>query len=968
MLTQRAAIADVEWTERGPKNVSGRTRAIMFDPNYATNHKVWAAGITGGLWYNLDVENNGVWQNINDFWDNIAVSSLAYDPNNPEVFYAGTGEGWTSRSVRGAGIWKSTNYGATWARIASTNNDNFNNIQKIIVTSTSRLIVSTSEGLFYSNNQGNTWTQVLTGFFGDIELCSNGVLFASQGERYVGGTVYRSTDNGANWTDLAITTETTQRTELASAPSDPNIIYAVSADGGYVSWFKKSIDGGDNWSDITIPMYLNQNCSVSEDDYTRGQAWYDLILKVHPDNPDMVYAGGIDWHKTTDGGQTWEPVSYWTGACGEYVHADQHAMAFFPDNNSEALVGCDGGVYYITDMIDGFTSSAHVNNSYNVTQFYACAMENEAGSNYMLAGAQDNGTQKFTLPGFAYTSEATGGDGAFCFIDQDNSDIQITSYVYNNWRLSSNGGQSFYYYPADYTGQFINPGAYDSEENVLYASSDANTIFVSDIYTDGNNGNHLSITNGINDGVITAIEVSDFNTNVIYVGTNLGEVYRITDAKTNPTAVNISTGALPNGWISSLDIGDSVNQILVTFSNYGLTSVWESRDAGSNWQNREYNLPDMPIRWGLYNPNNTDQVLLATEMGVWSINDITSEVLWEPVNEGLANVRCDQLRYRTADKMVAVATYGRGLFTSDVFADPEPLAYFYANTNVTCPTDTIQLIDASTKNPSSWQWTISPSTFNFVDGTTSESQNPKVIFSAAGNYTISLTATNAIGSGSITKPDFIEVNDDCRYIMSTDDIWACSGTFYDPGYAEDYLAGQDYTVTIFPTNGDYVTIDFQFFDVEYETNCSYDYLEIYDGNSTNNALIGTYCGTNSPGFVSAEDNSSGALTLKFHSDSYSEGMGWEATIACENHVGIAEQSDDSFSIYPNPASESLTLTLSKAEGIQNTTVEIYNLSGQLVKSFPFGETEKGLQIKTSGFEKGIYFVKIGTQTQKLVIE
>ncbi|MCU0446414.1 MAG: hypothetical protein MUE85_16020 [Microscillaceae bacterium] len=99
---EKAAIAGVNWRERGPDNVGGRTRAIMFDPNDATNRKVWAAGVTGGLWFNNDITNpNSTWQSVNDFWANIAVSCIAFDPNDTQTFYVGTGEGYLTASARG---------------------------------------------------------------------------------------------------------------------------------------------------------------------------------------------------------------------------------------------------------------------------------------------------------------------------------------------------------------------------------------------------------------------------------------------------------------------------------------------------------------------------------------------------------------------------------------------------------------------------------------------------------------------------------------------------------------------------------------------------------------------------------------------------------------------------------------------------------------------------------------------------
>lgn len=113
------AISGVNWVERGPNNVGGRTRAIMYDPNDATGKKVWAGGVGGGLWYTNDISiASPTWVAVDDFWENIAVSSIAYDPNNTNTFYVGTGEGWFNFGAqRGAGIWKTTDGGSNWSRL-----------------------------------------------------------------------------------------------------------------------------------------------------------------------------------------------------------------------------------------------------------------------------------------------------------------------------------------------------------------------------------------------------------------------------------------------------------------------------------------------------------------------------------------------------------------------------------------------------------------------------------------------------------------------------------------------------------------------------------------------------------------------------------------------------------------------------------------------------------------------------------
>ena len=668
------AIDNVKWTERGPNNVGGRTRALMFDPNDASGQKVWAGGVAGGLWYNNNVTSNtSQWTAVDNFWANIAISTIAYDPANTQTFYVGTGEGFfNADAVRGAGIWKSTNGGSAWSQLTSTNNADFHYVQKLAVTANGTVLAATRTGLFRSTNGGSSWSRIISGRMADIEVAANGNIYVSQGI-FTDGSVHKSTNDGVSFT--AITPATGgQRIELASAPSNGNVVYAVASSGSNVAWFRKSTDGGNSWTSVTIPKYLNQNCSASSNDFTRGQAWYDLILAVHPTNPQIVLVGGIDIHKSTNGGSSWSSVSYWTGSCAPYLHADQHAITFRPGFPNEAIFGNDGGVSYSSNVGSATNPSfSNRNNGYNVTQFYAVAAANNAGSNYFLAGAQDNGSHKFTTAGINSTSSVTGGDGAFCHIDQDNSNFQITSYVYNVYYRSTNGGASFSNIMSDQQrGRFINPTDYDDTANKLYAAGNANELVRLDNIT-GSVSNAVVSVN-INSAKISAVKVSPFTANRVFVGTDKGDVYRIDNAHTSsPTVTDISSSSFPNGYVSCVQIGSSDSQVMITFSNYGVTSVWESRNAGSTWANKEGNLPDFPVRWALYNPENTNQVLLATELCVWSVDDVSvSSPVWEVSNTGLANVRCDMLQYRSSDKLVSLATHGRGVFTSDVFSGTTP--------------------------------------------------------------------------------------------------------------------------------------------------------------------------------------------------------------------------------------------------------------------------------------------------------
>jgi photosystem II stability/assembly factor-like uncharacterized protein len=165
MLPARAAMnkQDLEalpaWTELGPNNVGGRTRALLIHP---TNPSVmYAAGVSGGVWKTTN--GGALWTPLADLMANIAVNSLAMDPKNPNVIYAGTGEGYFNiDGIRGAGVFKTTDGGATWTRLASTTTEDFYYVNDIVVspTSSQRLYAATGAGVFRSLDGGASWTRI----------------------------------------------------------------------------------------------------------------------------------------------------------------------------------------------------------------------------------------------------------------------------------------------------------------------------------------------------------------------------------------------------------------------------------------------------------------------------------------------------------------------------------------------------------------------------------------------------------------------------------------------------------------------------------------------------------------------------------------------------------------------------------------------------------------------------------------
>jgi PKD repeat protein len=770
-ISMNAAIAGINWTERGPANVGGRTRAMAFDPNDGTNKKFWAGGVGGGLWYTNDITVlSPVWNHVDDLWDNIAISAIAFDPANTQNIYVGTGEGWfNGDAMRGGGIWKSANGGTTWSRFASTTpttSDYFKYVNKLVVTSSGVVLAATygyywnRGGIMRSSDGGNTWSNVLniydsTGlwdFGSDIEIAANGDIYAAFGSGASNGKVFKSTNGGLNWTDLSVNVVmgSAQRVELACAPSDASTIYAVasktSSTDDDVAWVKKTTNAGLTWTSLAIPRLVNDGSTH----FTRSQAWYDLILQVHPTNANIVIAGGIDLHRSIDGGTNWTGISHWYGGFSKpEVHADQHAIVFRPGNPNEAVFGNDGGVHYSTNVgsITSTPSFRSRNYYYNVTQFYSVSGVNTATSHEFIAGAQDNGTQSFSLPTSHPTREVTGGDGSFVHIDQLNPNIRISSYTFSNYYRSLDGGNSYNSVPGGVDdGFFINPTAYDSQRKIFYSSA------ASDILRrfSGMSGTISSsdIALSLGGTRISALKVSPYS-DVLFIGTEGSRVYKITNASTaTPTATRIDLGTTPittSGYISSIDVGVNDDQLLVSFSNYGVTSLWETSNGGTHWYSKEGNLPDIPVRWAMYIPSNRDKVLLATELGVWTTDNFSpttsSAPVWGESNTSLARTRCDMLYYRSADKLVAVATHGRGLFTTDAFATSS-VADFQVRVLTACSgSSTVEFTDVSFNPGDDWAWDIDN------DGDTDyTTQHPTHTYTSPGLYNVKLTINHGAAS------------------------------------------------------------------------------------------------------------------------------------------------------------------------------------------------------------------------------
>ncbi|WP_275315966.1 thrombospondin type 3 repeat-containing protein [Tenacibaculum bernardetii] len=849
------------WEERGPDNVGGRTRALLFDPNDTTDETVFAGGVSGGLWKNTKISDvNSKWIRVG-IPENLAVSCIAADPNNPNIFYVGTGESYVSGDVNGDGLWKSTDGGVTWSNIfggidgasfldanskvtvnspasisgeyistlatafggdlrASVTGDvvlvnditapfdngceeltnaseldgkiavirrgscNFdlkvkqaetagaiavvmvNNVDGnpipmggddasvtipavmttrtagnaiINALSTEAVNITLTKGrsnatnvlvvpgiqhindIVIRNNSGVSEVYIAageSGYLGGVSLggdsygvykSTDGVNFSklnmpktSAGNEYepnnfelgADNSIYLSTTSSYTYGDgggailksvngdtfnLIYSVETGSRTEIAVSPSNAGTVYVLSQINSSVTPVKMFKTTDDFATVNELPLPDDKDTGIPANDFTRGQAFYDLLLKVDPNNENILYVGGIDLFKSTDAGQTWDQRSHWYGGFGsQNVHADQHGLAFA--SSSRMVFGNDGGVYFSNNA--GSIISAR-NNNYNTLQFYTVGVAPStafAGEEYFIAGAQDNGTQlvETARAGINSSIRAAGGDGAASFFDTDGNDQYfISNYVYNQSIVlyDYKTEQSYTINDEDSSnGDFINQEELDSNLNILYSNYSGSTGIsirrYSDILTIVPQKGTLS--NSLMDSAPSTLKISTYTTtsSLLFAGLKNGKVLKIENADTDSSIWSEITGADFVGTVSDIELGENEDEIFVTMHNYGVVNIWYSADGGINWANKEGDLPDLPVKSILQNPISTNEVIIGTDLGVWKTKNFNAvSPSWTQSYNGMSNVPVLDLDLRD-DNTVFAATYGRGVFSGKFISDP----------------------------------------------------------------------------------------------------------------------------------------------------------------------------------------------------------------------------------------------------------------------------------------------------------
>jgi hypothetical protein len=383
-------------------------------------------------------------------------------------------------------------------------------------------------------------------------------------------------------------------------------------------------------------------------------------------------------------------------------HPDQHELAFLPSNPDKMISTNDGGIFYCNDNTATQTLWTSLNNGYVTTDFYSCAIDHATTDDIIIGGAQDNGSWYTNSP--VYTADwvtPRGGDGSYCAIADSSKAYYFSIQNGKMMRAKLDGSGNVDSFaridPAGATGYlFINPYVLDpNDNNIMYLAAGKFLWRNSNLSGIPFRSNWDSITTNwfkfpdsitTSQATITAVTACKTPANRVYFGTNGRKMFRIDSANSGVHAIrNITPTSFPtSGGGSTASVSciatdpNNGDHLMVSFSNYGIYSLFYSPDGGTTWQkvagnledNRSTGAGDGPsIRWASIIPVDGGTVYLAgTSIGLFAttkLNDTNTVWVQQGANSiGAAIV--DMIDYRATDGLVVVATHSNGIFSSHI--------------------------------------------------------------------------------------------------------------------------------------------------------------------------------------------------------------------------------------------------------------------------------------------------------------
>ncbi len=638
------------WEPLGPRPITGEYwsgnddasgRVVGIAPHPVDPDICYICSASGGVWKTVD--GGGLWTPLTDEMSNLNHGAIATDPSNPDTIYAGTGE-YTTYSI-GDGVFRSTDGGMTWERLASATEVGAL-CSGIVVDPTNPDIIhlTGNYGYYRSDDGGINWVRKKMGIASAVALNPVDPSIVYIGRHNDG--VYRSTDGGDNWERLSngLPSSGVNRILITICASNPDVLYTAMSTGSSVYGTYRTSDGGDTWIELT-----------NTPNFATPQAWYDMYIAVDPTNENTVYCGGVSpiyavagIIKSTDGGASWTEIS--AGPQGGQTHPDHHFMAFGP--TGIIWEANDGGVWKSHN--DGMTW-INTNATLTITQNYTVG-GNPQDEAQILGGTQDVGSIERVVDDEDWP-QVIGGDGGFLAYDFDNPNIKYTTYVYLSVQRWINGNYSNITGPWDNDPKnFIAPLVMDpNDSHTLFGGT--NRVWRTKNAHTSADWTAISSTDVANGGTLNTLAVALGAPDTIYTGSSVGTVWVTTDAD----VWHQRSVGLPPSNISDIVLNpDEPANAYVSYSKQGGGRVFVTNNYGVDWTDITGDLPygtsvtALAVDW----QSNPPGLYIGTGAGVWSSTD--GGVTWIKDENDLPNVNIGDLQIDTQRNTIIAGTYGRG--------------------------------------------------------------------------------------------------------------------------------------------------------------------------------------------------------------------------------------------------------------------------------------------------------------------
>jgi hypothetical protein len=688
-------------------NVTGRIISMVTHPT--DSNTIYIGAAQGGIWKTVDLGKN--WVPTSDNAPSLAIGALAIDKSNPNVLYAGTGEAnFSGDSLYGQGLIKTTDGGKTWnplgdkkdsilgapdgmtgflnarfTRLAINPNKPTTLFASVISDPKSPKVAS---GIYRSVDGAEKWVKLdkdlpsSSSTQGATDIVLNSTNPNTAYAAFFGEGVYKTinaNDNAPSWKKLDLpdlSPHTFSRIVLGISLSSPNVLYALVAnDDDTVTKFYQSTNNGDSWNSITLPDYLAPYYSG----IGGNQGSYNLNVAVHPKNENVVYLSALSLFKA---------VGHEITIVGERIHPDNHAFAFDPNNPEIIYAGNDGGIYKSND--GGNTWDDSINEGLCITQFEFMDQD-PSSENMILAGTQDNGTIQYNgKPKFYFCN---GGDGGYACIDQTDPNNMWHTRPYLNPFFSPEKGLEGTWHHKQHGLQIPDPNT-PWMYSVFYPPlaldrTNSNNIAIGGelLYLDDQKGSHgwpVKIDLGLAPQVSSTGQkyphlinaISYVNSNLIYVGTELGGVCRLVKNSNGWKVKAIHASPLPYPQTIN-DIATMPNkddEVVVIFSGFSrdpdsFGHVYHCKigsDGSTKWTDisgssqDHTRLPNAPHQALVIDERNPNIMYVSSDVGVFRTIDAGKN--WGKIGKGLPEVQVYDMRLFYPKNLLRAATHGRGMW------------------------------------------------------------------------------------------------------------------------------------------------------------------------------------------------------------------------------------------------------------------------------------------------------------------